>query len=249
MNAPHLRIAILDYPIKLLQNKDACTLLMDSIVQKQNAFFQTSKDFVVTDKHDMIGTHFLIYDTVDLFKPKLVAAIRNTYEERAKVHSLNLPIDSYYPSLDSNTKKAVDQFRNRKGSLVDCNAWFVDPKFSHANSTLNLSEILFFTLCVFIHRLGKDHFVGATNERYKASRWVSKVGPFQENLTFTHPLVPDLHKLTLVDHFHPQWLTECWQKYGALLQQRFELLGAPQGIKSVEEVVKEFNVPKLLSAA
>ena len=139
--------------------------------------------------------------------------------------------------------------RQKKGSLVDCNAWFVDPEFSHANSQLNLSEILFFALCLDILRLGKDHFIGATNERYKASRWVAKVGSFPDNLTFKHPSVPDLHKLTLVGEFYPEWLKACWSKYVELIDNRFELTPASISRLKVEDVVAGFRGKPLLKAA
>ena len=91
MTPRNLRLAILDYPKQLLNDTTACRLLSDMLSQKQINFARTLDTFVVTDKHDMIGTHYLIYDTTRLYEPRLVAAIRNTYEDRAKTHGLPLP--------------------------------------------------------------------------------------------------------------------------------------------------------------
>lgn len=235
-----LRVAILDYPKLQLENTEAAQLFSDMIRQKQMNFERTSKSFVVMDKNDMIGTHFLVYDTADLLNPKLVGAIRNTYEVRAKEHGVPLPIDNYASALSEEGQKSLAAFRKKKGQLVDCNAWFVDPAYSKSQSNFNVSEILFLSVCLYIYRLGYDHFVGAGNETYKATRLVEKVGTFQDGLTFIHPAVRSLHKLTLVTEFHREWLFSSWKKYGALMEDAYEVIPNSISVKKLIEVTPLF---------
>jgi hypothetical protein len=245
MISSHLRVAILDYPKLQLDRDTATRLLIDMLKSKQANFERTSKSFVVTDKHDMIGTHFLIFDTRDIYQPKLVAAIRNTYEDRAKAHGLALPIESYVGATSAAAQKELREFRRKKGTLVDCNAWFVDPEYSKSNSDLNLSEILFFLVCMYIYRLGHDHLVGATNERYKASRWLNKVGHYKDGFNFIHPSVPDPHKMILVEYFYANWMLDCYKNYGALLDASLECI--PDEIRrlSNEEVLASLRERRL----
>lgn len=246
MSTPHLRLAILDCPKQLINSDEAMEMLSQMVREKQRNFERTSASLVITDKHDMIGTHFLIYDTTQLLRPRAVAAIRCTYEERAREHNIPLPIDTYFSALSPEAQAAVTAYRKRKGLIVDCNAWFVNPTYSKNNSNLNLSEILFFAVALFILRMDKDHFLGATNERYKASQWVKRVGYFPDGLEFKHPYFPYTHKLTLVESFYPNWLRQCWDTYQNVVMDRFELVPDSVKLKTVNEVVDHFaKIPNL----
>lgn len=231
------RAVILDYPLKTIdQNPLVGQILGDVIRAKQVGFLQTEPNFVVMDKHDMIGTHFLIYDVENPFQPKLILAIRNTYEERAKRHGVPLPIEGYIHLAGEPAVQKLIELRKRVGPLVDCNAWFVNPNYSFKTSGLKLSEVAFLMVTSFILRKGQNHFVGATNERYNASRWVRVAGHFPEGLEFVHPAVPDRHCVTLVDQFNYDWFARSMQEYGQLINESFEILGQPNEIRAIESL-------------
>jgi hypothetical protein len=228
----------LDYPKLLLKNQDALRVYGDVVSQKQVNFERTQDSLVITDKHDMIGTHVLIYDTADLFHPLAVAAIRITYEDRATRHRIPLPIETYSSALDTKARRALERFRRERQVLVDCNAWFVNADYSHKNANLDLSEILYFFTAMFIHRRGFDHLAGATNERYKASRWLTRVGPFEDGFLFAHPYFPGPHKLILLEHFYPRWMAACWEKYKELTADRLEFAPPGEALLSPEEAMR-----------
>lgn len=240
-----LRAAILDYPMKALEAQPAAgKMLGDIIKNKQINFFKTSQSYVVMDKHDMIGTHFLIYDVEDVYNPKLVLAIRNTYEERCKFHGVQLPIDGYIHLAGKEAEGLLKDMRKRVGSLVDCNAWFVDPNYSKKNSGMNLSEFAFLMVTTFIMRMGRSHFVAATNEKYKASRWIQMAGEFPEGYGFVHPAVPDYHCLELVEKFKTDWMAKATEEYRGLLTTAQEVFGEPEAIRPVQDVIAQLNRPK-----
>ena len=174
------------------------------------------------DKHDMCGTHFLIYDVENFLNPKLVLAIRTTYRSRAKQYNLNLPFDVYYEYLDDVAKKEANIFIEEKPDLVDCNAWFVDADYSKKNSGLDLAEIAYLGVCSYLLRQGYDHFVGCTNEKYKASRWLERVGDFPKQHNFFHPAVECEHKLILMHSFSMSWLQKSFEKYEPIVAHCLE---------------------------
>ena len=107
--------------------------------------------------------------------------------------------------------------------MVDCNAWFVDPQYSFKKTKLRLSEIAYFVLVLDTLRRGFNHWVGATNEKYKASRWSELTGSSPQGMLFTHPEVKDPHKLLLVHPFDYHWLYKCFEKYGTLYRLRMDI--------------------------
>lgn len=237
-----LRAAILDYPMRAIQtHPSAGQMLGDIIKNKQLNFFKTSENFVVMDKHDMIGTHFLIYDVSDVYKPRLVLAIRNTYEERCKRHGVPLPIDGYIHLAGPQAEQLLKDMRQKVGPLVDCNAWFVDPDYGKKNSGMNLSEFAFLMVTSFIMRMGRSHFVAATNEKYKASRWIRMAGEFPEGYSFVHPAVPDEHCLELVHTFKMDWMAKAADQYHDLLVNAQEVLGDPQGVQPVNDLIQQLK--------
>src|SRR5690606_252534 len=128
------RLVILDYAKKQLEDPKAQKILSDMIFVKQKNFLRTDPQYVVMDKHDMIGTHYLIYDTVDFLNPRLVFAIRTTYLNRSEEHRLQTPLMALVPQMEERLQETFQKFHKRHQSLVDCNAWFVDPVFSKRNS-------------------------------------------------------------------------------------------------------------------
>lgn len=235
-----LRAAILDYPLKTIEFMDSSRkMLGDVMTQKQIGFFQTSQSYVVMDKHDMIGTHFILYDATNVYDPKIVLAIRNTYENRVRAHGLSLPIEDYIHLGGDPAVEALNRFRLKNGPLVDCNAWFVDTNWSKKNSGLNLSEIGFLLVTTFIHRLGFNHVVGTTNEKYKASRWIRMIGEFQEGLGYNHPTIGDPHCIALVDPMNREWMANSLRKYKDIVFQAHEILGEPDRVLPLSQIFEE----------
>ena len=246
----NFRLVILDYPKLIIEDSETQKILSDIITAKQLNFERTDKNYIVMDKHDMVGTHFLIYDITSFYNPKLIFALRSTYENRAQKHGIKIPLEDYIGLTGDIGVHEYNKYKADKGSLLDCNAWFVDQEFSFKNKGLPLSELGFFMVCSYALRLGYDHIGGCTNEKYKASRWIKKIGPFREGITFEHPLVPDVHQLALVEHFYPEWIRQCNERYGELLSNTYELIPKEVSAIPMDLAIENFlRAPENLSLA
>lgn len=249
------RLVILDNVKQQLENSVAKEIYADVIFEKQKNFLRTDTQYVVTDKHDMIGTHYLIYDTKNFFQPQLVFAIRTTFLKRAQEHRLETPLMNLMNSLGAGLKDAFNDFRQRHGEdLVDCNAWFVDPEYSKKNSGLNLSDIGYFLVCMNLLRGGYDHFVGCTNEQFRASRWLESVGSMPPGLLFVHPAVPQTHRLILMENFNLHHFYQIYQTYQDLFENVFECRPesdseTPSLSEFANTLFAEFNVTNINSVA
>lgn len=232
----NLRLVILDYPKKTLADETTKQLFADMLQIKQINFQRTSDSYICMGPLDMISTHTMIYDTTDIYKPKLVLAMRACYEDRAKQHKLSLPIEEYNSYLPLQGQKNYAKFRNQKKNLVDCNAWFVDPDYSFSKTGLKLSDVGFFATALYILRTGNDHLCGCSNERYKASRWVKTIGDLVEPVEFIHPKVPDPHDLILINHFSKSWLQRCFKDYGSFVENAFEQVPTTEKLLSLSEI-------------
>lgn len=197
----NFRLVILEYPKLHLNNQITKSILLDLIVAKQNNFERSDELYVPNDKHDLIGTHFLIYDVTNPFQQKLIMGIRLAYEERAKLHKVSLPILETAAVFDKKTLQAFQNYRVSHPELVDCNSLFVDPRYTFKNTGLRLIDIGYAMVFFHLRRLSKNHFVGGSNEKYKSSRWVENVGEFSKEFIFTHPVVKDPHMLIMIDKF------------------------------------------------
>lgn len=216
------RLVILDYAKEQLENPIAQKILTDVIFEKQKNFTRTDPNYIVSDKHDMIGTHYLIYETTEFLNPKLVFAIRTTYLERARRHYLSIPLIDLQPSMDQDLKNKFSKFHNQHPNLVDCNAWFVDPDFSHKTTGLNLSDLGYFMVCTNVMREGFNNIIGCTNETYKASRWLENVGHLEKGL-FEHPIVKSPHMMILVKEFNKAHFAKVFSQYGDLIRRTYEV--------------------------
>lgn len=217
------RLVVLDYAKEQLDNPIAQKLLSDMLFAKQKNFLRTDPNYVVMDKHDMIGTHYLIYETSDFLNPKLIFAIRTTYLERANQHRVETPLMSLVPKMDTHLQDAFKQFHDRHKGLVDCNAWFVDTEFSKKSSGLNLSDLGYFMVCMNVMREGFDNIVGCTNEKYNASRWLENVGKMEKGFLFQHPSVPDPHMMCLVEQFNMPHFHNVFRKHRELVNEIYEV--------------------------
>lgn len=218
------RLVILDNAKDQLDNPVAKQVMSDVVFIKQKNFLRSEPNYVVTDKHDMIGTHYLIYDTTELMNPKLVFAIRTTFLARAKVHRIDTPLLSIIARLELPLQRAFQQFQERHPDIVDCNAWFVDPDYSKKKSGLNLSDLGYFMVCTHLMRSGCNHFVGCTNETYNASRWLEQVGSMPKGLIFEHPAVKAPHRLILMEDFNLDHFKQIFEDYEDLISETYEVL-------------------------
>lgn len=232
------RLVILDHAKAQLENPVAKKILSDVVFVKQKNFLRTDPNYVVTDKHDMIGTHYLIYDTTELLDPKLVFAIRTTFLSRAEKHRIDTPLLSLVSRLEQPLQEAFNKFHAKHKEIVDCNAWFVDPAYSKKNSGLNLSDLGYFMVCTHILRSGADHFVGCTNETYNASRWLEHVGSMPKGLIFEHPAVKAPHMLILMENFNMPHFTRVYEEYKDLIADTYEALPEP----TTSEIIAPFAV-------
>lgn len=222
----NFRLVILDHAISHLDNPSTQKALNDVIVGKQKNFFRTVKDVVIMDKHDMIGTHYLIYDVTEMFNPKLVLAIRTTFEDRAAQFHLTTPMQDLMKHVHPAGQKHYEDFRKTKKSLADCNTWFVDIDYTEANSGLKLSDIGYAMVYAHVTRMGFDHILGCTNERYKASRWLEHIGHFDKSHTFMHPTIPFDHMFIIVEQFNKANLNAIYKQYQSLFDNLQELVPA-----------------------
>ncbi len=233
-----LRLVILDYPKKQINNLDAQRTLSDVIITKQINFERTDPDYVVMDKHDMIGTHYLIYDTANVHYPKLVFAIRTTFEERARLHKLKTPLQELIPHTNDRCKKMYEDYRHSHANLVDCNSWFVDVHYSKKNSGLRLSDLGYTMVCLHVLRNGFSHIAGCTNERYKASRWLENIGRFERDGHFVHPTVADPHLLVLIEEFNYSYLANVYREHEELFVDLMDLGPEPASNGTIAETAQ-----------
>ncbi len=244
----NLRLVILDYP-KLMLDQDAVRrAFADMIVVKQKNFARTSESYVSMGPLDMISTHFLIYDQTQVYEPRLAGGFRCCWGNRTRYHKLSLPIEEYITYAPIEYRKKFEEFRSTRPVIVDGNAWFVDPEYTYSKSGLRLSELIYTAFVQFIVRKGFDHYVGAANEKYKASRWAMPTGYTRDGMIFTHPKVPDPHKLLLFEHLNYEWLYDCSMKYAEFISQRVEVkpetYPTPETTMSVEDAVELIQARK-----
>ncbi len=242
------RLVILDNAKEQLDNPTAKKIISDIVFVKQKNFLRTDPHYVVTDKHDMIGTHYLVYDTAELLDPKLVFAIRTTFLARAKAHRVDTPLMSLIPQLEKPLQDAFNNFHARHKEIVDCNAWFVDPNYSKKNSGLNLSDLGYFMVCINVLRSGLDNIAGCTNENYNASRWLDQVGSTPKGLVFEHPVVKAPHRLLLMENFNMTHFAKVYEEYKELINELYEIFPEPaagENFKSFSTYASElFSKPQ-----
>lgn len=233
------RMVILDNAKEQLDNSVAQKILSDTVFTKQKNFLRTDENYVVTDKHDMIGTHYLIYDTTEFLSPKLIFAIRTTFLSRAKQHRIDTPLLSLVPTLDNSLQDEFYKFQKRYPEIIDCNAWFVDPAFSKKNAGLNLSDLGYFMVCMSVMRMGGNHIVGCTNETYGASRWLANVGTMKDGLLFEHPVIKSPHKMLLVENFNLQHFERIYFENKALIDDIYEVLPSGHGVQLLPDFLEK----------
>ncbi|MEK6628995.1 MAG: hypothetical protein AABY53_10245 [Bdellovibrionota bacterium] len=240
----NFRLVMLDYAKHQLDKPIAQKTLSDMITTKQKNYERTDPNYVVVDKHDMIGTHALIYETTNLFEPRLISAIRLTYECRARLHKLKIPSHDLIPHFNSNCKNAFQKFEKQNPNYADCNSWFIDPEFSHKNSNLQLADISFTMIFLQLSRMGLKNFIGFTNERYKGHRRLEKIISFEKGNEFTHPVVPDQHMLILMENFNLAHLKFVYESNKYLFDNILEVSPKNEKYKSIAQTIQDELVDK-----
>lgn len=222
----NFRLVILDYAKEHLDDPVTQRILSDVIIVKQKNFERTDPNLIIMDKHDMIGTHFLVYDIENFYKPKLILALRTTFEDRAQKHKVLTPIQSLIPNLSAEGQRAYHSFKAEKPILADCNSWFVDTSYTYKNSGLKLSEIGYAMVYAHVSRFGFDHILGCTNETYRASRWLEQIGHFDNRpeYDFDHPFSPGTHKFIIVKEFKKDVLQSIYQENKYLFDNLMEVV-------------------------
>lgn len=241
MNKPvretNLRMVIVDYLKLHLQNQKAFDVFGEVIKCRQDNYLRTADSFLVLDRHDMIGTHVLIYDFSNPFERKLVAGVRVSYESRAREHDLDMPVENLLDLCPPEARTQFEEFRKEKGPTVQLNTLFVDPEYSLSRSGLRLSEVLFFGLCSYIRRLDLNHFLTAPNDQLKTDRWVKLSGIWSRpTFTFNHPDVNAQHTLYFIDSINDKWLAECITRFEHYWTTAFEFVPPQLKLKTFNEI-------------
>lgn len=238
----NFRLVILDYVMKNLERDDAKKCLNDLVVMKQTNFLRTDPNYVVTDKHDIVGTHFLIYETSNIYNPKVIFALRATYEDRCVQHHLTTPFQDLVPKLPHSLQQAYNEFHQEHPILVDCNSWCVDLNYSQKKSGFRLSDIGYTMAYLHLTRMGHNHMMGCTNEKYKAHRWLENIGSFKKGHEFVHPVVPDKHMMILVEKFNWEFLNSVYIEYQSLFDNIYEIVPRELGYAPIYDTIKsEFD--------
>lgn len=239
------RLVILDNVKAQLNSCEAQKVFTDMLFAKQKNFLRTDANYVVMDKHDMIGTHYMIYDVNDFHNPAPILAIRTTFTSRATAHKLETPLVSLLPYMDDKAKVLFEDFKNRHQEIVDCNAWFVDPQFSKKHSGLRLSDIAYLMVVMNILQEGADNFIGCANEKYSASRWLAGMGDTPQDSYFEHPSVRCPHKLVLMENFNLYHFANIFAEYEELMKALVEVRPSEDGRVSLYEFTKNVLGPYL----
>lgn len=239
-----LKLVVFDYPKFLVQDEVPKRILGDFIQAKQINYDRSDDNYISIGNLDMVSTHVLIYDMKNIFKPKIVLAIRNVYEDRVRKHNLRLPSDDYIPHLAADDLKKFNNFKKDKTWLADCGAFFIDTDFSYNKTKFPIADIGLMMMVNHLFKRGFHHLVGATNMTFKSSRWVEPIGRFEDGITFQHPYIRHPHQLILLNEFKLDWLRSCYDKYFHLWQSRMEF--APPAAVTGENLISDDDLYKFV---
>lgn len=238
--ANNLRLVLFDYPKLLIENSESSARLFAEIIRaRQAGYNKASLSYISMDKLDMIGTHVLICEVSEIFKPKVIAGLRLSYNDRCAQHGLRLPMEDNIQYANLPQQVEYKAFKSRHQRIVEANSFFVDDQHTYKKSNINLPQLLTTGLMMHSLRLGYSNFIAATNERFKASRWVD-FGAYSEDRFFTHPQMPDKHKIILMDEYYSETVNERFNSLDRHLKNRYELIPQELSLLSYEEVKAQF---------
>ncbi|MBL7557519.1 MAG: hypothetical protein JNM24_16945 [Bdellovibrionaceae bacterium] len=234
------KLVVLDYAKMQIHNPIVRNVLNDIIVTKQINFERADVDYVALDKHDMIGTHYLIYDTSDIFQPKLVAAIRSTYPTRAEKHHMRTPLLDLLSKLPENCQEAYQKFNSIYPLAADCGSLVVDSNYTFKSTGLKLIDICYAMIYIHARRMGYNNILGCTNEKFRSSRWLENIGSYQPGLNFIHPIVSDPHLLIMIEKFNVPYIESICAAHEDLFKNIQELVPSNAGYMDIKWAVNEF---------
>jgi hypothetical protein len=234
----HLRLVILDYPKKLLNNEMAKSILADVLTARQIGYQKASETYISIDKLDMIGTHILVCDVSNIYKPKVISGLRLSYNDRCERHDVDLPMDVNIKYSSKETQNVYNLFKANNKCLVESNALFVDSNYSYSKTKIDLSQIMMTGVVSYILRSGNSNFITATNEKFKTSRWVD-FGSYPDGHLFVHPLMPDDHKVILVNSFYMDIMAERFHNLDHFLNQAYEIVPDDMKLKTHDAIYQE----------
>lgn len=238
----NLRLVILDYAKEQIDDPIAKKILSDLFTVRQKNFERTDPNYIVLDKHDMIGTHALIFDTTDIYQPELIFAMRITFQSRAETHRIKTPVQDLMNHLPQECQFELKAFLDRKKTLIEVNSLFVANPFSFKHSGLRLSDIGFTVAFLQANRMGYNHFVCCPNEKYKAHRLVENIGRFEKSFEFVHPVVADPHLLILVEEFKKPYLRTVYENNIQLFENAIEIAPKNAPYKSIQETIHDLFI-------
>ncbi|OYZ17596.1 MAG: hypothetical protein B7Y39_14975 [Bdellovibrio sp. 28-41-41] len=233
------RLVILDYVINQMMNPAVQKILNDIIVFKQSNFERSRPDYVTLDKQDMVGTHYLIYDISDVFQPKLVVAIRSTYEARAKEYQLKTPFLDMLPGLPEKCQMAYADFKKLHPMVADCGALAIENNYSFHKTGLKLIHICYAMIYIHITRMGYTSILGGTNERFRSSRWLEDIGSYTRGLEFDHPVWPGTHLLIMIEKFNVPSIKSICTENEVLFRNIQEFVPNDVGYQKIHSAVDE----------
>lgn len=236
----NFRLVVLDYAKKQVHDPTVGKILNDIIVTKQINFERANSDYVALDKHDMIGTHYLIYDIGNLFQPRLVAGIRSTYKERAQRHQIQTPILDLLPQLPTKCQIAYREFTLAYPLTADCGSLVVNNSYSFKNTGIKLIDICYTMVYLHITRMGYTNILGCTNERFRSSRWLENIGSYVGGLEFVHPMVADPHLLIMIEKFNVPFIKSVCAENEFLFRSMQEFVPEEAGYINIQSTVDAF---------
>jgi len=234
----NFRVVMLDHAKMQLENPLTKKILGDMIVAKQQNFERTDQDYITLDKHDMLGSHVLIYDTANLYKPKLIFTVRVTYQDRAEASKIKTPIQELYEFLNDHCKQGLDNFLERYPSLVECNSLFMEPGYSFGRTGINFTDVGFAVACTQMLNLGYNYFMGCPNAKFKTQKFVEKFGSFPQDYKFIHPKIADPHMLVLLENFNLEHIWNVYQHHKALLDDMLWVMPDGTGYKDFSGAIR-----------
>lgn len=247
----NFRIVLLDNAKAQLDNPYTKKVLGDMMVVKQKNFERSDENYISLDKHDMIGTHVMIYDTTDLFDPKMVFALRLTYQDRAEKAKIRTPIQDLYQDLNTNCKYALDGFLEQNRTLVECNALFSEADYSAKKIGIKLSDWAF--VVSFVHLLSNhyNYLVCCPNKKYKTHRYLEDFGYFSQDFEFIHPKITDPHMLVMMSDINIAYIARVYNSNPKLFESTMWMTGENGQFKNFLEAIKSAipNLSEFLKAA
>jgi len=234
----NFRLVLLDHAKLQLDRPETKKILADMIIAKQKNFERTDENYIALDKHDMLGTHVLLYDTSDLFNPKPVFAVRVTYQARAEASKVKTPMQELYTDLNEACKEALDAFLKNYPLFVECNSLFAEPGYSLKRTGVHITDVGFAVACTYMLSLGYNYFMACPNAKFKTQKFVEKFGSFSQDYKFVHPKIPDPHMLVLLENFNLSHIWDVYEKHRTLLDNMLWVTASGLQPITFEEFIK-----------